>query len=246
MGTTYHVRAIVLKREPWRESARLYTFYTREHGKVLAVGRGTRKLLSKLGPHLEPYSAVNLHLARGRRLDTVCGASTARSSEAFSADEARHLAAAFIAEAADQLIRQGERDETMWDLLEAVFADLAVLPADAVLARLESFIWAFMDRLGYRPKLDACIICGRSFFREAVRFLPLHGAAACADCRLPERELIGAVPLPIEGQAPRGLTPRCQGLPAALAFLEARLDRPLATLPAVRALACLSPAPSLR
>lgn len=236
MGTTYHVRALVLKREPWRESARLYTFYTREHGKVLAVGRGTRKLLSKLGPHLEPYSAVDLHLARGRRLETVCGASMTRSSEAFSADEHRHLAAAFIAEAADQLIRRGERDETMWDLLEGAFAGLAVLPAAAASARLEDFIWAFMDRLGYRPKLDACLSCARPLFREPVRFLPLHGAAACAACHLPERDLVGAVIL----------RPGEPSLEAALAFLEARLDRPLATLPAVRALACLSPAPSLR
>jgi DNA repair protein RecO (recombination protein O) len=65
--STYHARGIVLRRETWRDAARLYTVYTREAGKLLAIGRGTRKALSKLGAHLEPYTLVDLHLARGRR-----------------------------------------------------------------------------------------------------------------------------------------------------------------------------------
>ncbi len=241
MMTTFHARGLVLRRETWRDAARLYTIYTRETGKLLAVGRGTRKLLSKLGAHLEPYTLVDLHLARGRKTETVCGAIMLRSPEPLAAGEERYLAAGFTAEAIDHFVKTGERDEELWNLIESWYADLSVLPADRIASRLTAFVWRFMAHLGYQPKLDACLECGRMLRYEAVRFLPARGAAACFACPLDERELVGTVALAssehagvlacLEGAAPFfAPAPRA----AALSLLETHLDRPLASLPFAR------------
>ena len=49
----------------------LSLFFTRENGKLQAVGKGARKNSSKLVGHLEPLTQVNLSLARGKNLDIV-------------------------------------------------------------------------------------------------------------------------------------------------------------------------------
>jgi DNA repair protein RecO (recombination protein O) len=228
---TYHTQGIVLKREPWREAARLYTVYTREAGKVLAAGHGTRKLLSKLGAHLEPFSSVELLLARGRRTDVVCGAVMSRDPEAIARDGRRYLLAGFVAEAVDHFVKMGERDEDLWALLDGAFADFAALPAARLPDRLTEFVWDFMSHLGYRPKLEECLECGRDVRGETVRFLPVRGTAACRACPLSERDLAGAVTMASDATT----------LEAALAFLEARLDRPLNSFPLLRAHGMMGP-----
>ncbi len=241
--STYHARALVLRRETWRDAARLYTFYTRETGKLLAIGRGTRKVLSKLGPHLEPFTLVDLHLARGRRLDTICGAILRRSPEPLVADDLRYLAASFVAEALDSFVKLGERDDELWRLTESWYADAAVLPEGRLTARLALFVWKLMAHLGYRPKLDECCECGKDLQYEASRFLPARGEAACRFCPLDERALVGAEALDGVAHAEiRAVLDGGTALPAqpatirsAFALLEAQLDRPLASLPLVRA-----------
>jgi len=246
MSSTYHVRGVVLRRETWRDAARLYTIYTREAGKLLAVGRGTRKLLSKLGPHLEPYGVVDLHLARGRKTETVCGAIMVRPPDPFAADERRYLAVSFAAEMVDHFVKTGDPDPDLWRLIEAWYADLAVVPVEHVDARLTAFVWRFMSHLGYRPKFDGCSECGRPLRYEAARFLPIPGTAACGACVLDERALAGCETLDHRSVAAIGrvLDDASSPPPAhdaaafasALAFMEARLDRPLSSLPLVRAM----------
>lgn len=241
MSSTFHATGIVLKREDWRDAARLYTLYTLEAGKLLAVGRGTRKPVSKLAAHLEPYSACELHLARGRKMETVCGAVLARSSEPLSRDEGRHLAAAFVAEAADHFIKPGEPDPATWRLIEGAFVAVSSAPLADLPALAAAFAWRLMDRLGYHPSLDRCASCDAVF--ASGLFLPVRGTVLCGDCRPHERDLAGAEPLDAEAIGavrdclagrPPALSPRACA--AGLAFLEARLDRPLATLPQVRAM----------
>lgn len=241
--STYHARAIVLRRETWRDASRLYTLYTREGGKILAVGRGTSKLLSKLGPHLEPFTLVDLHLARGRKIDTLCGAILARSPEPLVADDRRYAAASFVAEALDHFVKLGEHDEELWSLIESWYADATVLPENRLMPRLSVFVWRLLSHLGYHPKLEECCECGKDLRYELARFLPARGSAACRLCPLDERALAGAEFL--DGAAHTeilGILAGAPGLPihpstmrASFSLLEAQLDRPLTSLPIVRA-----------
>lgn len=238
MGATYHATAIILRREPWRDSARLYTLYTREWGKLLAVGRGTAKSTSKLAAHLEPFTLAEVHLAKGRRLETVCGAVLKRQPEELVADSARHAAASLFAEAVDQLVKWNDRDERLWSLFENFLNELAT--TDNASASLAGFTWRLLERLGYRPALESCAAC-RTGLDGGGLFLPLKGVTLCAACRPHERDLAGAQPLRPEAlQSIRGglnddastISPAT--LPAALSFLEVHLDRPLNSLPVVR------------
>lgn len=256
MGATYHATAIVLRREPWKDSARMYTLYTREWGKILAVGRGTAKTLSKLGPHLEPYSLVEAHIARGRRIETLAGAVMKRVPDALVQSEARHVAAAFFAEAADHFVKWSERDERLWNLFETYLGDISSATDEQVPTHLANFAWRLMDALGYRPALDECISCKSDVQFGGGLFLPARGVILCSSCRPDERHLTAAMPLhakelaiisnhlksvPASKQAFEGWHQNGEQVPASvlgsgLAFLEAHLDRPLNSLPIVRSL----------
>src|SRR2546428_4929599 len=69
---TYRDRAVVLRKLDYGEADRIFTFLTREHGKVGAIAKGVRRPTSKLGPSLELYGHVDVLLAKGRcDLDVV-------------------------------------------------------------------------------------------------------------------------------------------------------------------------------
>ncbi len=222
---TFNTLGIILKREPWKETGRIYTIYTREAGKVLAVGRATRKPISKLSAHLEPFTLAELHLAHGRRTETICGARLQRSPEPLVADEARHAAAAFAVEAFDHFVKYGERDLKLWDLLDGYLVGLQDAPEADIHQRLESHVWDFMDALGYRPNIEACAMCETVPFGDT-RFLPVRGVIVCMRCEPDERMLAGV-------ERYRHGEPN---LRAGLAFLEAHLDKPIWSLPIVRGL----------
>ena len=69
--STYITEGIVLKYYPYRDFDRIFTIYTKEHGKIDVIGKGTGKLLSKLAGHLEPYTVSKLMVADGRRWDVL-------------------------------------------------------------------------------------------------------------------------------------------------------------------------------
>ena len=57
----------------------MVTLYTREYGKLRAVGKGARRSTSKLVGHLEPLTQLRLALAKGRNLDIITQAQVLES-----------------------------------------------------------------------------------------------------------------------------------------------------------------------
>ena len=72
----FRVEAVVLRHTDWGEADRLLWLYTLEMGKLRAVARGVRKLRSRKAGHLEPFTRVQLLLARGRDLPIITQADT--------------------------------------------------------------------------------------------------------------------------------------------------------------------------
>lgn len=240
---TYHTEGIILKRETWRETGRIYTVYTREAGKLLALGRGTRKVLSKLASHLEPYTTADLFIARGRRYETLAGASMTRSPEPLVANDERHVAVSFFAEAVDHFVKWGEKDEELWGLMDGFLEDLSNIGKDRLPHRLAGFLWKFMDHLGYGPLLHQCSVCETEKLHGAAWFLPTSGTVACRTCRPEERSLVGAElvdAVSLEELKAFFLDPEKKEIrtPTAIRaghiFAEVHFDRPLISLPILR------------
>jgi DNA repair protein RecO (recombination protein O) len=201
--------AIVLRSLRYGEADRILHLFTAERGRVGAIAKGARKVRSRFGARVEPFShtAVELHFGRGE-LATLTGADLVRSHQAIRDDHRRVAVAEIGAEAVLRLF--GEHDPNS-RVLPAIARYLDVLeeqPPPAVAARLDPLAIGFQLKLlwlaGYLPHLESCAECGG--VAPLVGFAPASGGAVCAACQP------GALPLS----------------PAGLAGARVLLERPLA------------------
>jgi recombinational DNA repair protein (RecF pathway) len=151
-------RAIVLKKEPFREQDRRYTLYGREHGLLHAVARGSSLSSSKQAGHLEPFCEIEVMIAKGSTFDKLA---VARSVGAPPPRDLRLAGFATLGAFHDLLIsltRPGISDERMYDLLLDLRAVCFTFPADPSLERSRLLLAAatlkLLDCIGFAPPID--------------------------------------------------------------------------------------------
>lgn len=187
---TYRTLGIVLRRRDVREYDRLYTIYTREHGKIEALARGSKKIGSKLSPHLESFSVIDLLIARGKFWDHVAGVEAVERLPKIGSRFLTGIAASYAFEATDALTKLDSRDWGLWNLLLEYLRTLNNLEEGASVTNLREILRAFvcqlMLRLGVAPELNKCQNCKS----ESVELPELASSGAlCGQCvAAPRRE----------------------------------------------------------
>ncbi len=108
---------IVLSHKNFQEADRLLTIYTKDFGKVTAIGKGIRRPRSKKSGHVEIASWCHIYLAHGRNLDILTEAQLIRSfgHEDFSPNKTAKIY--HILELVDHLTPQGQRNPQVFGLL---------------------------------------------------------------------------------------------------------------------------------
>ncbi|MEK7097650.1 MAG: DNA repair protein RecO [Patescibacteria group bacterium] len=170
MEETFNTKAIILRREPFRESDTKVTVYSLEKGKLHLVARGTKKINSKLAGHLEPMNLVDLMIVRGKQFDYAGSAKAINCFGNAKNDLEKNLHAGSILQAIDRMIDIGEKDEKIFSLLSESFLKLddPGIPSHGLLPA-----WFFLRLIslsGYRPDLYSCAACrdrlkpGNNFF----------------------------------------------------------------------------------
>jgi len=116
---TYNATGIVLKRGDYRENDRLFTILTREYGKIEVVAKGTKKILSKLNPHLEPGHVVRIMVAQGRGYDKLANATVVEHFPVLrdAEDILLRVQFQFMLELTDRLVLETDPDPSIYDLL---------------------------------------------------------------------------------------------------------------------------------
>jgi len=69
--TTYRERAVILRKLDYGEADRILTLLTREHGKLAAIAKGSRRAKARSGNSLDLFARSRMMLAKGRNLDVV-------------------------------------------------------------------------------------------------------------------------------------------------------------------------------
>ncbi|MHB8857958.1 MAG: DNA repair protein RecO [Thermoleophilia bacterium] len=83
MARTYSTEAIVMGSHKLRDADRVVTLFTSSRGKVPTVVKGVRKVTSRFGGRLEPFTHLQTQLHEGRNLHTLTGADTVRTHAAI-------------------------------------------------------------------------------------------------------------------------------------------------------------------
>lgn len=156
MELPYSQEGIILSSDYFKDRDRILTVYTRDMGKIRAISRGSRSIISKLAPHLKPLDYVNLMLFDGKALITITGASEIKSFSNLKNNLASSLVALYSAELVAVSTLEKLPDEKIFSLLVDLLEYLdSKNIGKASLPSSEEMVLAFklklLDILGLRP-----------------------------------------------------------------------------------------------
>ncbi len=177
---TYRCEAITLSYTPLGEADLLVTIYTREQGKIRAVGKGARRSTSKLVGHLEPLTVVMMSMIHGRTMDIISQAEVVESFAALKEDLTAITKGQYLTELVNGFGAEASANpglfQLMIDALRAVQADSASdMP-------LRAFEFHLLQVSGLMPELYHCVECRQELKPGAHRFSPNVGGTLCLDC----------------------------------------------------------------
>jgi len=151
----YQAQGIILRKTDWKETGQLFSIYTKDFGKIEAVSRGSKKILSKLNCHLQFFAVVDLSWVKAKTFDQLTGALISENFINIKNDLKKIMVASFGLELVDKLTKQNQPDEKIFILLTkflGLINDNLITSAVDEKKVKELFIIKLMGLLGYEPK----------------------------------------------------------------------------------------------
>jgi DNA repair protein RecO (recombination protein O) len=185
--------AVVLRHSDWGEADRLLWLYSRELGKVRAIGKGLRKPRSRKAGHLEPFTRVVLQMARGRDLWIVTQVDTIDAYLPVKEELFRMSYASYVVELLDKFTYEEGENPSLYRLLTDTLARLS-RESDPFLS-LRYYEVRLLDLLGFRPQLFQCSVCGKEITAQDQYFSASQGGAVCPICGV---RTTGTLPIKME------------------------------------------------
>ncbi len=188
----YRVSAIVLKRRDQGEADRLLTVLTRDRGKLTLLAKGVRRQASRKAGHIEPFTHVDLLVAKGKSLDLVTQAETIEAHRALREDLWRSTWAYYVAELADAFTLDGDLQELLFDLVTETLDRLNRGDDPPLCVRYYEL--HLLGLVGYQPQLFRCVECD-ALLEPEVNFLSIERGGAL--CPKHGAHLVDTIALPV-------------------------------------------------
>lgn len=174
---------IVLKTFDFRETSRIATFFTRDHGKLKGIFKGIRKDHRKFGSNLDKFSINDIVYYHHGNSDLHLVGQCDLTNFFFSIrqDYQKTMAANYMVELVNIIMPpEEENQETYRIMLD--FLNSLEGPVD-----IDKLVHIFQVKIlllsGFRPHIDSCLICKRQIFDKA-RFSLQLGGLVCMDCKI--------------------------------------------------------------
>ena len=185
----YRTPALVLRTFDQGESDRIVHLYTEALGRVSAIAKGARRSRRRFPGTLEILALLDVHLVDRPRssLAWLEGASVVRSFEPLVRDLGRYAIGCQLVEILDRFTGEREASPELFRFARGVLDLVAEERPDRALGLL--VLLKTLSRLGYRPALDRCAVCGSGLSAsvERVVFDPGQGGAVCRRCAPSEK-----------------------------------------------------------
>jgi DNA repair protein RecO (recombination protein O) len=190
---SFRVEAVVLRHNDWGEADRLLSLFTLELGKVRAVAKGVRKLRSRKAGHLEPFTRVNLLMARGRDTLLITQAETVDAYLPLREELLCTTYASYVVELLDRFTYEEGEHRGLYRLLVETLSRLASSrspenPVEAGSDRLlqelsvRYYEMRLLDLVGFRPQLFYCLGCQEEIKPQDQFFSAEKGGVLCPRC----------------------------------------------------------------
>jgi DNA repair protein RecO (recombination protein O) len=179
----FETEAIVLRTFNLAEADKIVVCLTRESGVVRAVARGARKLKSRFGAGLEPFTLINLsyYEKEGRELVSLGQAEIMRSYFKLSSHTEAVAALSYLCELVIEFAPPHEPNERLFRMVSACIEAISATPEQW--QSLVRYFEVWMLRLsGFLPDMRACAECGRRFGADDRIYFNAEFKLRCGAC----------------------------------------------------------------
>jgi DNA repair protein RecO (recombination protein O) len=175
--------AIVLRSYKLAEADRIVVCMTQQAGLVRAVARGARRMKSRFGAALEPFTLVHLtfYERENRELVTISEVEIVRSNFDLATRPEAAEVLAYIAELVADFAPPHEANEKLFRMVIACIDGLQNTPT-ATTAMLRYFEVWLLRLAGLLPDWKTCADCGAPISFERANSLDFDGRLHCHAC----------------------------------------------------------------
>lgn len=172
-------QGVIIKRMDYSEADRILTILTLDHGKIKAIAKGSRKILSKMGGSLEPFCLVNFIFHQGKSFYIVTSATVENYFEKIHTDINKTAKAFYIGELIDKFLEEEESHPKVFELFVKY---LQALDDDNDEILIPVFSAKILENLGFRPVTGECLHCRKKLFPEQNFWDDVEGGVICQAC----------------------------------------------------------------
>ena len=154
--------AIVLRRQDWRETSRIVTLLTREHGRASFLAKGAHRPKSPFLGALDLLHVIEarVRVRSGRGLQYLDAAKVLQGNRAFRRDRERYGLAMQLSEIMTLTMPEGRADPELFDLYRGGLALYRGAPRNTLATIATSLELRILQQLGLLPALDRCTRTG--------------------------------------------------------------------------------------
>ncbi|MEA1926194.1 MAG: DNA repair protein RecO [Patescibacteria group bacterium] len=190
---TYKTEAIILGSFDVKEYDRVYTVLSKERGKMLVLGIGTRKPKAKLASGLEPITKSEIFCIKGRQLDRVAGVIINNQYPNLKKTLEELVSVRKCLKIIEDILPENEAFAEVYETLDIFLKKIDKShiskkrlnqdqKTSISLLRVAA-IWKAVHYAGYKPRVFHCISCGKRIISgEKYKFIIPDGIL-CQDCR---------------------------------------------------------------
>jgi len=182
----YKFSAFVLGKKEIGETDRIYSFLTKENGKVRAIGRGTRKAIAKLAGNLETLNQVEVFISKSKGLGNISGVIPVNVFSGIKNDIIILKETFSVFQILDSLLPEEQMEKKIYEYLES-FLNLAeenIIKNKEIDFQLlkTGLMLKILEELGYRFEVEKCVECGKKLSSGGNRFDLSRGGVICQKC----------------------------------------------------------------
>jgi DNA repair protein RecO (recombination protein O) len=150
---SFTTEAVVLKNYVYKDMDKIYTFLSKDRGKISGIGKGVRKVSSRRGGNLDTLNLVEVHLNEHKSgQNYITEVKTVESFKEIKQDLELSKKAFYMVELVNRFLYEDEDSEAIFNLLIKALKSLQSGNGELEL-RVNKFEIKLMQILGYQPPL---------------------------------------------------------------------------------------------
>jgi DNA repair protein RecO (recombination protein O) len=185
MANSYTTNAINIKSYNLSEADKIVVMYSKDHGIIRCVAKGTKKPNSKLGGRMDLLMANRLVISKGKSLDVVCQADVLDMFKNIRKDISKLTYSMYCTELISVFgLENDSNSEFVYDLFLNTLKNIdAAGEKTEILFFTVRFQLILMELSGYALELDTCVRCNSNIESDSFYFCVNSGGIICPECK---------------------------------------------------------------